>query len=275
MILHHVSDWNSAYANGINIPNGDRWPGLWADAANPFRDRMLAQDQARLDVGYGSGERNKLDLFLPEGSPKGLVVYVHGGFWRMLDKSFGSHLAAGPLAHGYAVAMPSYTLTPQARVTEIGREIAAAIEKAGSLVDGPIHLTGHSAGGQLVTRMATTTSPLAGAVTRRIRHVVSLSGLHDLRPMPRLVTNADMRFDAAEAEAESPALLTPIEGTRLTCWVGAAERAEFVRQSQLLANIWTGLGASTAFYAEPDRHHFNIVDGLADPEHPLVGCLLS
>jgi arylformamidase len=275
MILHEVTDWNNAYANGANIPGGDRWPKLWADAAGPFRERLTAEGRARLDIEYGTRPRNRVDMFFPEGKPKGLVAYIHGGFWRMLDKSFGSHLAASPLAHGYAVAMPGYTLTPDVRVAEIGREIAAAIELAADTVAGPINLTGHSAGGQLATRMVTTTSPLSKAVIGRVRNVVSISGLHDLRPMPRLAYNSDIGIDDAEAEAESPALLRPVEGTRLTCWVGQAERAEFVRQSELLANIWKGLGAATAFYAEPDKHHFNIIDGLADPNHPLVKALLA
>jgi hypothetical protein len=79
----------------------------------------------------------------------------------------------------------------------------------------------------------------------------------------------------AEALGESPALLEPREGIRLTCWVGGAERAEFLRQNALLANIWTGLGARTAAVAEPDRHHFNVIDGLADPDHPLSRTLLG
>lgn len=87
--------------------------------------------------------------------------------------------------------------------------------------------------------------------------------------------NQQLRIDEAEAMAESPALLEPMDNLRLTCWVGGAERSEFVRQSTLLANIWTGLGAATATVVEPDRNHFTILDGLADPAHPLTRALLS
>jgi hypothetical protein len=62
---------------------------------------------------------------------------------------------------------------------------------------------------------------------------------------------------------------------RITCWVGGNERAEFLRQNALLANIWTGLGATTATVVEPDKHHFTIIDGLSDAEHPLTRTLLS
>lgn len=87
--------------------------------------------------------------------------------------------------------------------------------------------------------------------------------------------NASLNIDAAEARAESPALLEPLPGARLACWVGAAERSEFVRQNALLANAWTGLGATTLRVEEPDRHHFNVVDGLADPAHALTVTLLT
>lgn len=275
MVLHKVTDWNNAYANGANIAGGERWPGLWEAAAKPFRESLVAGGRAQLDVEYGPRPRNRLDLFLPQGKPKGLVIYIHGGFWRMLDKSYGSHLAAGALAHGHAVAMPTYTLTPEVRVAEISREIAAAVQHAAGLVDGPIRLTGHSAGGHLATRMVTATSPLSGEALKRVANVVSLAGLHDLRPLVNLSSNVDMRLDDGEAEAESPALLRPVAGTRLTCWVGQNERAEFVRQSELLANVWKGVGAETASCAEPDKHHFTIVDGLADPDHPLMQALLG
>ena len=275
MFGYRITDWDDAYENGGNIPGGTRWPAAWVEPAERMRATLAAEGRARLDLAYGEGERNRLDLFLPEGAPRGLVVYVHGGFWLRLDKSFWSHLAAGPLAHGYAVAMPSYTLCPAIRIGGIVREVAAAIETAAGLVAGDLRLIGHSAGGQLVSRMVSQASPLSTVTLARIRHVLSLSGLHDLRPLMPTAMNERLHIDEAEATAESPALLRPVEGTRLTCWVGAMERAEFLRQNALLANIWTGLGATTMTVVEPNRHHFDIVDGLADPGHPLTRTLLS
>ncbi|RUY59354.1 alpha/beta hydrolase, partial [Mesorhizobium sp. M7A.F.Ca.CA.001.05.1.1] len=87
--------------------------------------------------------------------------------------------------------------------------------------------------------------------------------------------NKDLAIDEEEALAESPALLRPMDGARITCWAGGGERAEFLRQNALLANIWTGLGATTSTVVEPDRHHYDIVDGLTDPAHPLTQSLIS
>ena len=275
MIHRRIPDWENAYANSVNIAKGDDWPDAWAEPAKNYRAVLAEKGRARLDLVYGDGERNRFDLFLPEDAPKGLVVFVHGGYWVRFDKSYWSHLARGSVEHGYAVAMPSYALCPQTRISGITREIGAAIAAAASMIAGPIHLTGHSAGGHLATRMISATSPLSDALRSRVANTVSISGVHDLRPMMRLALNADLKLDEAEAFAESPALLRPIEGVRLTCWVGAGERAEFVRQNALLANIWTGLGALTCAVEEPDRHHFNIIDGLTDPDHPMVRELLG
>ena len=123
--------------------------------------------------------------------------------------------------------------------------------------------------------MICTTSPLSALTRARIRHVLSLSGLHDLRPLMRTTIYARLGIDDREAATESPALLAPMEGARLTCWVGAAERSEFVRQNALLANVWRGLGAATAVVEEPDRHHFNVIDGLTQAGHALTRTLLE
>lgn len=273
--MHHkIVDWDNAYANGINIPGGDRWPLAWVEPAQTYRDRMVAVGRARLGLVYGAKPRNRFDLFLPENDPLGLVVFVHGGFWIGLDNSYWSHFAEGAVKTGHAVAMPSYTLTPENRVSEITVEIGRSIEAAAAQVAGPIRLCGHSVGGHLVTRMITTTSPLPHRIRERIVKVVSISGIHDLRPLINTRMNEKQKIDTEEAYRESPALLEPLPRSRITCWVGAAERSEFVRQNALLANIWKGLGAETDCVEEPDRHHFNILDGLTDSHHPLTTTLL-
>jgi acetyl esterase/lipase len=275
MLERHVEDWDNAYANSINIAGGDRWPAVWIQAAQAYRDRLSAAGRCKLDVVYDDGARNRLDLFLPEAAPRGLVIFVHGGYWKEFDQRAWSHLAAGPVANGYAVAMPTYTLCPDVRISDIVREVGTAIGKAAELVDGPIMLSGHSAGGHLASRMVSATTPLPEVVRVRIRNVVSISGVHDLRPLMKTSMNATLRIDEAEALVESPALLRPMANARITCWVGGGERHEFLRQSALLANVWIGLGASTAEVVEPDHHHFSVIDGLADPGHHLTRTLLG
>jgi acetyl esterase/lipase len=204
-----------------------------------------------------------------------LVVFVHGGYWMAFDKSFWSQLANGPLNRGFAVAMPSYVLCPDARIGGITAQIGMAITVAAREVSGPIHLTGHSAGGHLVARMVSTSTPLAPALHSRIRKTVAISGLFDLQPLMKTKMNDTLRIDPAEALAESPALLEPLGGIDLTCWVGSNERPEFLRQNRLLEKPWRSAGASVSVIEEPGRHHFDVIEGLSNPDHPLVGNLLA
>lgn len=270
MYDRHISDWDNAYANGIHIVGGDQWGDIWQQRSEQFRVAKVEAQRAYLDVPYGEKPRNIYDLFMPEGETKGLVVFIHGGFWTETDKSYWSDLANGSVEHGFAVAMPSYTLCPEATLSDIAAEIAQAIEHAAARIAGPIYLAGHSAGGQLACRMMTLSGPLSPVTRQRIRHVLSISGLHDLRPLMQTELNASLRIDEDAALAESPALLRPCETTRLTCWYGSNERPEFIRQSKLLANIWLGLGAAIACIEEMDKHHFDVIDGLSDPSHPLI-----
>ena len=264
-------DWEDAFLNTVYIPDGPGYPARWQARAAAFR----ATAQARLDIPYGTHPRERFDLFLPEGAPKGLVVIVHGGFWLAFDKSVWSDLAQGALAQGWAVAFPGYTLAPEESLTGIARQVGRAITAAAGLVDGPIRLCGHSAGGQIVTRLICAETPLAPQVTARIAHVVSLSGLHDLRPLQFHSMNEGLRLTAAEAAAESPALQDPVPGIPVTVWVGAAERPEFLRQSALLAEAWGRKGQPIQLIAETGRHHFDVLDGLKDPEHPLTRALIG
>lgn len=260
-------NWDDAYSNSAFIPGGDSFPARWAEAAARFRGHA----QARLDQPYGPGAREVYDLFLPAGPPRGTVIFIHGGYWLAFDKSSWSHLAAGPLAHGWAVAMPSYTLCPEARIGEIVEQIGRAATMIAAKTHGEIRLAGHSAGGHLATRLCCAGHPGGGQIAK----IVSISGLHDLRPLLRTGMNTVLRLDAAEAAAESPALLMPRDGTRLTAWAGAEERPEFIRQTALLANIWAGVGAETKQVIAPGRHHFDVIDDLAQPDSAMVAELLD
>lgn len=266
-----ITDWDDAYANSKYIENGSAYPQLWQSLAEKFRQGCTAE----FDIAYGEHKRQRYDLFLPSQKPLGLVAFIHGGYWLALDKSHWSHLAAGPVERGYAVAMPSYPLCPEVRIEEIVQMVGQAIEQAAAKVSGPIFLSGHSAGGHLVSSMVSLSSPLSEPCQARVAHTLSISGLHDLRPLLKTQMNAQLGLSATSALHLSPALLEPFAGCRLTAYVGGDERPEFLRQSRLLANIWTGLGAETACVIEPNRHHFDVIEGFTQADSQLLNCLLS
>ncbi len=275
MTSYPIADYDDAYANLAHIPAAETFPPRWTVEAAAFRARLATEGRARLDMRYGDRPRNLLDLFLPERAPKGLAVYVHGGYWMARDKADWSHLAQGALARGFAVAMPSYTLCPDIGISGIAREIASAVAVAAFEVAGPIRLAGHSAGGHLVTRLVSGTPILDADLLDRIAGVVSISGVHDLRPILKTSMNKTLGLDAAEAEAESPALLAPLVPIPVTAYVGAAERPEFIRQTRLLYEMWRGFAPTMAIVEAEGLHHFTVIDGLIDPESRLCGAFVG
>ncbi len=261
-MLYHVTDWDDAYANTIHIPGGEAFFARWQDAAARFR---VAHPPQALGRGH---------LFHPGGAPRGLMVFIHGGYWMETTPDLWSHLASGALARGWAVALPGYTLAPQARIGQMARQVAAAIAEAAGRIGGPVALTGHSAGGHLAARMICDDATLPDAVAARVTACVPISPLADLRPLLRTAMNDTLRLDPVQAAADSPALLAPRPGIPVTTWVGATERPEFLRQARLLADIWAGLGTATDCVVEPDRHHYDVIEGLERADSPLMDRLL-
>lgn len=266
------TDWDLAYDNrtAVSMTHVEAFIADITAKAAAFRDEMAAANRARLDQAYGDRPRQRFDLFLPDVSPTALVVFIHGGYWRRFDKSYWSHLAAGALARHAAVAIPSYTLCPDVRIRDITAEIAQFFRKITADYALPFHVAGHSAGGHLAC-----SSALHRELGDRIQKVVSMSGVHDLRPLLNTSMNEDLRLDAEEARAESPVLQDPAPGIDLTCWAGADELAAFRLQNRLLAEVWGGMGARTEAVEAKGKNHFSVTADLADPQSELVQTLMG
>lgn len=264
-----ITDWDDAYANGAYIADADAIVDGWKERAAATRARHSPQT-----IRTGRESRQFLDLYGPEHPSSGLTIIVHGGYWMAFSGRDFAHLVEGPLAAGQSVAALTYTLAPEARIAEITGEIVHAVRVAAERIAGPIRLIGHSAGGHLVTRMVCE-GALPPDIAARIVHVVSISGVHDLRPLLRTRMNETLRLTREEAIHESPALLAPIHGARVTCVVGAEERPEFRRQNALLANIWTGLGVETRAVELPGENHFSIIAGMESRDGALTRLLLE
>ena len=260
-------EMDDAYANGPYVEGSETFPDRWAAAAAAFREKLQADGRAQVGVRYGESSRQVYDLFLPDGSPEGLCVFVHGGYWLKFDGSYWSHLAEGAVAKGWAVAIPTYDLCPDVRISDITGQIAQAIENASDKVDGPIVLAGHSAGGHLVSRMAVP-GVLSEGVAARLMRVVPISPVSDLRPLLQTSMNADFKMDMAAAEAESPVLMEKMP-VPVTVWVGADERPVFLDQARWLSEAWSAdLRIAVA------KNHFDVIEALSDPESDMIGDLI-
>lgn len=267
------------YNNRAAVPDHAKWFARWAELSAATK----AQFPPQLDLRYGPNPKETLDLFVPEGKPRGTFVFIHGGYWRALDKSDHAFVAAPMLAQGIAVANVNYDLCPDVSIATIVDECRRAV--AWVVREGARHgaapealvVGGHSAGGHLAAMMVATDwsalglprAPLAGAVT--------LSGVHDLSPMPLFSFNADFKLDAAEARRLSPALMRPGAPVPVLCAVGASETSEFVRQTQLLWDAWPDHRppGATGPLLIPGRHHFDVVADFADPGSALTRATLA
>jgi arylformamidase len=257
-----MADLSDAYANAAYIPDGDAFPARWAESAAAFRAAHPPED-----IPYGDHPRERLHLFRPEGAPRGLVVIVHGGYWKAFGREDFSHLAAGPLARGWAVALPSYPLCPEVSIGAITRACVRAVERAAQEVAGPIHLTGHSAGGHVAARLACADLPLA--VRDRVARVVPISPLSNLRPLMQTGMNETLRLSEPEALAESP-MLRPKPQVPITVWVGQSERPAFRDQALWLSQAW-----DAPLVVDPGRHHFDVIAGLEDPDSALTRAVVG
>ncbi|MES2144429.1 MAG: alpha/beta hydrolase [Pseudomonadota bacterium] len=258
-------DQTRAYTNGDFIPDAASYPPRWAEQAAAFRGALGSR--AVLDLPYGAAARQKFDLFLPDAAPRGLLVYVHGGYWLAFGRADWSHLAAGALAHGWAVAMPSYTLAPDARITDITREIGQAVEAASGRVPGPVVVTGHSAGGHLSARLGCVDAPCRAPVAC----VVPISPVADLEPLLSTEMNATLGLTPDEVDRESPARLALRPDVGAHVWVGGQERPAFLWQARTLSENW-----SCDWTVAAGRHHFDVIDDLSDPASRLTRlCVLA
>ncbi len=258
---------DDAYANAAYIKGADEYPPRWKKAAAAFRKKLGFR--AQKGISYGPTDREVYDFLEPEGVSRGTVVFVHGGYWKAFAPSDWSHLAAGALARGYAVAMIGYDLCPNVRISQITGQVARALLEIAKRTQGQISLAGHSAGGQLVARM---TDPLIlpGDVRERIANIVAISPVADLMPLLQTSMNEILQLDEAEATVESPVNMTPPHGVNVTIWVGADERPAFLEQAEQFSRVW---GARQTVVE--GRHHFDIIDLLEDPDGDMVKALLG
>ncbi|MGJ3264670.1 MAG: alpha/beta hydrolase [Salinarimonas sp.] len=265
-------DYEAEYDNRARVPEH---PGIfagWARDAAAFRAA-----HPPLEIAYGPGERQRLDLFRPVADrAPAAVMFIHGGYWQSLDRSYFSHLAAGLLAHGVQVAIPSYTLAPQARIGEIIEEMRAAAREMARF-DRPLVVAGHSAGGHLAACLLAThwKAVSQDLPDDLVRAAFAISGLFDLAPLLHTKVNGALRMDDAEARAASPLLWEPIPGGSLDAVVGGDESAEYHRQSRAIVEAWGARGVATRYEAVPGRHHFDVVAPLSDPASPMVARLVA
>jgi arylformamidase len=259
---------DAQYNNRALVPDHEAFFQRWREAS------VLARTQSRceLDLAYGDDPAERLDVFPASRPGAPVMVFLHGGYWRSLDKADHSFVAPSFVADGAMVVVPNYGLCPAVSVEQIALQMARAIawvwRHAAEFNGDParIALVGHSAGGHLAAMLLCCRwkdvdpdmplQPLQGAL--------SVSGLYDLEPIrlaPFLAK--DLALTPANVRRLSPAFF-PRPKRPLYAVVGGDESAEFLRHNQLIRDQW-GPTAVPVCETQVGQHHFSILRGLADP----------
>jgi arylformamidase len=262
---HPVSsiDYEAQYDNSRRVPESDAIRARWRAASTEYR----AAANAELDQPYGPGARHRYDLFKAHGPDTPLVLYIHGGYWQMGDRTLYAFLARALNATGLNVVIPSYSLAPAVAVLDIIDELRSCLAALWHRIRVRPVVVGHSAGGHLTAAMlATDWSAVEGVPDDLVQTGVAISGIFDLGPLVSTSVNDAVGLDLDGARAASPRFWpTPPQDRELVAVVGAEESSEFRRQSREMAEHWRAAGLPSEYLEIPGANHFTVVDELATP----------
>ena len=262
------------YNNRKLVPDHPAYFARW-ERDSDFVRRTLA---CTLDLAYGPDPRHRLDLF-PAANARGTLVFIHGGYWRSLDKSMFSWLAAPWVAAGVNVAMPNYRFAPAVRIEAIVDDAIAATHWL--FENAPSHgvsmhrvvISGHSAGGHLAAAIMAAPPSALRFAPQAVAGIVPISGIFDFAPLRLFSFNDDFRLDAAAVERLALAPRKPTLAAPLVIAAGAEESSEFQRQSRDLARAWKPQVRSLLLL--PGCNHFSVVDAFAERGQPLYEATLK
>jgi len=245
--------------------------------------RVRACLPCRLAVSYGASEPERLDIFpAVSNGPSPIFVFVHGGYWRLLDSADSCFMAEHLTQAGACVVAVNYALAPVVTLTEITRQCRAAVAwlhaHAHEFGGDParIHVCGSSAGGHLAAMMLVPGWEADfGVPNNLVAGATLLSGLYDLEPVRLGHPNEWLKLSTSDVAANSPLLHMPERAVPLVVSYAPSETDEFKRQSEAYMGAAAARGCPVRFVTMPGTNDYDIVFGLAHRESPLAKAVLE
>ncbi len=270
--------YESRYNNRAAVPEFQSHFDRWGQASAQARREL----DVELDVPYGDDRMETMDIFRPQGEARALLMFIHGGYWRSLDKKDHSFIAAPFVKAGAAVAAINYSLCPAVKVEDIVIQCLKAgawLYRNAAEVGAPrnrIFVAGHSAGGHLAAMCMAAQWPRysRGLPEKVMQGGMPISGIYDLTEISLTPSvNADIRLNEAGAIKASPAFMPPATKAPVHLVVGGREIDGFRYQQDLLAGKWSNVVADNI--VSPGDNHFTILDSFSNPENDVCKAALS
>lgn len=257
---------DAAYDNNVAVPDS----AALIEARNAQSAKLRRERASALDVPYAQGERTKVDLYPAAAYGTPCLVHLHGGYWQRNSREAFANLVEGVSAHGWSVAIPGYTLAPDATLTQIVGEVRAALDWLAAYgadygIAGPLILSGWSAGGHLAAMALSHPAVVAG---------LAISGVYELAPIRDTKLNAALKLTDAEVAILSPLRLPAVEKP-LAIAYGTDEVPALVHDSCRLYALREVAGAPGPLLPIAGANHFSILDELRRPDGELVRAALA
>lgn len=252
---------DAAYDNNAAVPDS----AAQAAERNAASAAYRAAHADALDIPYGDAPRTAFDLYPAKDPAAPCLVFVHGGYWLRNSRDLFACFAEGPAKAGWSVAIPGYTLAPDASLTRIVAEIGQALDWLAEHgpahgIAGPIVLSGWSAGAQLVAMHLYHPAVAAG---------LAISGVYDLGPIRDTVLDRTLRLTETEVATLSP-LRLPVVAKPLTIAYGTEERPALVHDAHNFYAQRRATHAPGALLPVAGAEHFSILNELRHPGGVLV-----
>jgi arylformamidase len=273
----YTAAFERRYNNRAAVPEYAQHFDRWTRQSKSARDEL----DSDLDIPYGDHPMEKIDIFRAEGRSRALLMFIHGGYWRSLDKRDHSFIATELVKLGVTVALPNYALCPSVTLEEIVQQMLKAtawLYRTGSLYGASgnsLYVAGHSAGGHLAAMMLAAQWPRYGAdlPEKTVEGALSISGVYDLTPIVNVPSvNNDVRLTEQSAINLSPAFMPPATDAPLYVAVGGREIEGFRQQHDEIRQRWASVIAEDV--ACPADNHFSILDTFTNPASDLFKAAL-
>jgi len=242
-------------------------------------DEAKAQFRRQLDIPFGNGKTDLLDIYSPDkGKDTPIHIFFHGGYWKSNTKNDFGFVAKTFVPYGITTVVVEYPLIPSVRMGTLIERCCASIEWVWNNADkfggdrNRISISGHSAGGHITAMMMQTdwTSYRKGLPKNLIKGGCSISGVSDLEPVRLSFQNNELKFSPEEAAEFSTKFMEPVHPGPLMAVVGGMEGEEFIRQTIELAEKWSAKGMKVEPWVMKGKHHFTTINQYLDAESDLA-----